>query len=192
MVLPGPWVPAGPVLWVLLPCCYHSWGCVHWLRGALQSPSVTLPPGGSGWQWGWGHQECDYPGQGLVAGGSAAWLWAPGRGRQGTFPPSALRLAPFPASGFSAGTEGGLLVQVLQCSRCPKPQEILGEARRAWSLTHLCPPPRDLNNTGQGMGCWPIRIPGGWPADSRSMVLPGRQQGQTEGLRKAGWSLLLT
>lgn len=120
VVLPGPWVPAGPVLWVLLSRCCHSWGCVHWLRGALQSPPVTLPPGGSGWQWGWGHQECVYLGQGLVAGGSAAWLWAPGRGRQGTFPPSALRLAPFPASGFSAGTEGGLLVQVLQCSQVPQ------------------------------------------------------------------------
>lgn len=192
MVLPGPWVPAGPVLWVLLSRCCHSWGCVHWLRGALQSPPVTLPPGGSGWQWGWGHQECVYLGQGLVAGGSAAWLWAPGRGRRGHSHP---QLCAWPRSlplGSVLALKEGYWYKSCSAPRCPKPQEILGEARRGWSLTHLCPPPRDLNNTGQGMGCWPIRIPGGWPADSRSMVLPGRQQGQTEGLRKAGWSLLLT
>lgn len=58
----------------------------------------------------------------------------PWQGQQGTFPPSALRLAWFPASGFSAGAKGGLLVKSCSAPSCPKPQEVLGEAQQGLVL----------------------------------------------------------
>lgn len=165
--------PLGPVVTVTaVPAVPASHSSPRRLRVAVRvGPPGVHPP-----RTGVGKEER------RVRGGGTAWLWAPGRGRQGVSPPLALHLGLFPASEDTAGTEGGLLVEAQGALSVPGAS---GNPGGSPSVSLALGIERCWAGRGAGPAMTPTRLPRGWPAGSRSMVSPGRPQGQKEGLRRS-------
>lgn len=100
-----------------------------------------------------------------VTGGGTAWLWAPGRSRQGVSPPLALHLGLFPASGDSAGTEGGLLVEAQSAP------SMLGASGNPGGSPAGCVPGPSVSPALGIEWCWSGRGAG------LAMPLPGSPEG---------------